>query len=494
MAMTESVQAPRAALQGKSMPFEHSHVRSMARALAAKPFQAPDQTLPQPLAKIGYDEYRSIRFLPERALWRDDKLPFQIQFFHRGFLFANPVDIYEVDNGFAQLISYSPDMFEFGGVAPPDPEANLGFAGFRIHAPFNIPDYYDEVAAFLGASYFRAVSRGLGYGLSARGLAIGTGDPKGEEFPLFKAFWIERPLPTANSLVVHALLDSPSVAAAYRMTIRPGETTVFDVEMVLYPRADLTGIGVAPLTSMFFFAANDRKGIDDYRPAVHDSDGLLIHNGQGDIVWRPLVNPPELQLSVLSDTNPRGFGLMQRARDFRNYQDLESHFEKRPSLWVEPIGNWGAGAVHLVELPTKQEYHDNIIAFWRPREVARASSEYNLTYRLHWGADAPVKSPRAQAVRTGTSAGPDGTRLFVLDFSGEALKGKQHDDLRPFVQADRGKILNTVVQRNSPTESWRLSFQLVPEDKSPVELRARLISGDEPVTETWVYQWRPRTA
>ncbi len=247
----------------------------MARDAASRPYKAPDTKLPENLKNLDYDHYRQIRFLPERALWRREKLPFEVQFFHRGFFFAPKVDIYAVENGQATKIAYRPDDFSFGSNAPPDPQTDLGFAGFRLHATINRPEYYDEVCVFLGASYFRAVAKGEIYGLSARGLAINTAEAKGEEFPLFKTFWIEKPASNANSIVVHALLDSESATAAYRFTIRPGDTTVFDVEMAIYPRVDLDHAGLAPMTSMFFFGPNNRVNVDDFRPAVSADKHLL---------------------------------------------------------------------------------------------------------------------------------------------------------------------------------------------------------------------------
>jgi glucans biosynthesis protein len=473
----------------ESRPFDSSRVRTLARDLAAKPFKAPDLRLPDNLAKIGYDEYRSIRFLPERAVWHSEKLPFELQFFHRGFLYSNSVEIFQVFQGRAEPIQYSPDLFSFGQVTAPSADAPLGFAGFRIHAPLNRPDYYDEVGAFVGASYFRAVAKGLTYGLSARGLAIGTANSKGEEFPYFKAFWIERPAQRANSLVVHALLDSQSASAAYRFSIRPGDTTVYDVEMALYPRVDIDELGVAPISSMFFFDSNDRNDIDDYRPAVHDSDGMAIRNGRGESIWRPLSNPRDLQISTFADSNPRGFGLIQRQRNFSAYEDLESRFEKRPSLWAEPIGDWGEGAVHLVEIPTKTEYHDNIVAFWKHKEAAHAKGEYILTYRLHWGVDIPNPPSLARVMRTSVGAGPDDSRLFVIDFAGDALKAVTAEAVKAIVNVDRGETRNIVAQRNRETGGWRLSFQLHSQKEPVIELRAQLLQKDDVLTETWVYRW-----
>ncbi|MDC7784135.1 glucan biosynthesis protein G [Rhodoplanes sp. TEM] len=475
--------------QPVELPFDANVVRRTARTLAEKPFQQPDTSLPPSLTDLDYDKYRTIRFKPDRALWRGEGLPFEAQFFHRGFLFTDRVAIHEVRDGKARPILYSPDLFDFGAVPPPPSDARVGFAGFRLHTPINRPDYYDEVAVFLGASYFRAVAKGQTYGLSARGLSIATADPRGEEFPAFRAFWIEKPPPHTGSIVVHALLDSKSAAAAYRFTIRPGETTVFDVEMTLYPRTDLDLPGIGTCTSMFFFGPNDRVGVDDFRPAVHDSDGLAIRNGRGEEIWRPLHNPADLQISIFEDTNPRGFGLLQRARDFRAYEDLESRFETRPSLWVEPIGDWGTGATQLVEIPTREEIHDNIVAFWRPKDRLSAKGEYWFTYRLHWGAGKPGTPPLAVFARTRAGAGPDGTRRFVLDITGDALKRLDPAAVRGLVETDKGRILNVVTQPNPVEGGWRMSFELAPERETVVELRALLMRGEERLTETWLYRW-----
>jgi periplasmic glucans biosynthesis protein len=476
---------------GESAPFDRSFVRQLARDAAGKPFKAPDTTLPDNLKKLDYDHYRAIRFLPERALWRGENLPFEVQFFHRGFFYLPRVDIYEVANGQATKIKYSPDYFSFGSTPPPGPELDLGFAGFRLHAPINRPDYYDEVCVFLGASYFRAVAKGELYGLSARGLAINTGEAKGEEFPLFKAFWIEKPSANVSSIVVHALLDSESAAAAYRFTIRPGATTVFDVEMAIYPRTDLDHAGLAPMTSMFLFGPNDRVNVDDFRPSVHDSDGLAILNGRGEQLWRPLNNPRDLQISSFADLNTRGYGLMQRQKNFFAYQDIESSFENRPSLWAEPIGDWGEGSVQLIEIPTKEEIHDNIAAFWKPANPLQRNGEHTYTYRLHWGPDAPKATSLARFSRTAVGARGEGVKIFVLDLTGERLKSVDPKTIRGNVSAEKAEIRNTVTQPNPATGGWRLSFEISSKEKSPIELRASLMQGNDAISEVWVYRWTP---
>ena len=471
-------------------PFNATIVRDLARTRAANPFKPADTKLPEPFAKLGYDVYRTIRFDPAQALWHGAGLPFEAQFFHRGWLFPDRIDIYEVVDGVARPILYRPAMFTFGaGLAPP--QGDLGFAGFRLHAPINRPDYFDEVCVFLGASYFRAVGKNEGYGLSSRGLSLRTGDPGGEEFPAFRTFWLERPQKGTNSIVVHALLDSPSCAGAFRFTIRPGEDTIMDMETALFPRVDLDQVGVGTGTSMFFFDASDRAGIDDYRRAVHDSDGLMMLTGRGEQLWRQLANPHKLQVSSFMDTSPRGFGLVQRKRELRQYEDLEAHYERRPSLWVEPIGDWGEGQVRLLEIPTKDEVNDNIVAFWRPKQLLRAKSEINYTCRLHWTDLPPIGSSLARFVATRAGAGPvAGSRLFVLDLAGEALKSLPADaQPRLAVSADKGKIQNPVAHAAPEIGGWRIAFELRPEGADIVELRAQLLQGDTPLSETWLYRW-----
>jgi glucans biosynthesis protein len=470
-------------------PFDAATVRNLARDLAQHPYKGPDSSLPDLLAKLDYPAYRSIRFNPRFALWRGQKLKFTAEFFHRGSLYKERVDIFEVANGRATPIRYSPDMFTFDKLTPPT--GDLGFAGFRLHYPINRPDYFDEICAFLGASYFRALARDQGYGMSARGLAIKTAEPTGEEFPLFRAFWLERPAKGSDAIVVHALLDSESAAAAFRFTIHPGRQTVFDTEMALYPRVGIGAHGMASLTSMFLFDTNDRTRVDDYREAVHDSSGLLIWNGKGEQIWRPLTNPRELQISAFADSGPRGFGLMQRRRNLTDYQDLEAHYEKRPSLWVEPGGDWGQGVIELVEIPSSREINDNIVAFWRPHAPLKAKSEYMLNYRLHWCWSAPLTSPLAQVEATRCGLAWDQKhRQFVIDFANGVVKRRGPDVLPAIdVGCSTGKIENPTVERNPATGGWRLSFQLDQGGEKLIEMHARLMDGETPLTETWLYRW-----
>ena len=473
-------------------PFENATVRRLAAALSRQPYADPDIRLPTAIDRVTYDQYGGIRFKPERALWAGQKRPFTAEFFPRAALYRARVDIFEVADGQAQPFPYSPDLFDYADPTLRVPD-NLGFAGLRLRSPINRPDVYDEVCVFLGASYFRAVGRNQLYGLSARGLALSTGTARGEEFPRFTAFWLETPAPGVNAIVIHALLDSPSTTGAYRFTIRPGDTTVFDVESALYPRTDILEAGIAPLTSMYVFDLKDARRFDDWRPAVHDSDGLAITNGRGEQLWRPLANPLDLQISAFSDASPRGFGLMQRNHSFAAYQDLQVNYERRASGWVEPIGDWSQGAVTLVEIPTANETNDNIVAFWRPRDKLVAHGEYTYTYRLHWGSDRPNPGPLARVASTRSGAGEQpGTRVFVIDFTGDIVKNLPSDaHTRVDFSNSAGTIGTVYSLPNSETGGWRISFSMDPAGAKLVEMHCYLANDQGPLTETWIYRWTP---
>ena len=472
-----------------SNPFDAETVVQLARSLASRAYVPPDTTLPAALAGANYDQYRDFRYRPDKALWRDlPGVAFQAQFFHRGFLFKPRVEMHVVEGDLARELPFSTSLFDYSPNPTPALDDATGFAGFRLHAPLNSRDYFDELCVFLGASYFRAVGKGLAYGLSARGLALGSGDPGPEEFPVFRAFWLHRPDAGSTAITVDALLDGPSIAGAYRFRIQPGEDTVFEVDARLFPRVNLAHAGIAPLTSMYQFDASDRTGIDDYRPSVHDSDGLGLWTGTDEQVWRPLHNPSSIQHSGFQDRTPRGFGLMQRKRGFDDFEDAEAGYEKRPSAWIEPLDDWGAGEVHLVEIPTADEYQDNIVAFWRPAEALKAGSERRWRYRLHWTASKLWKPALAHvaATRIGARPGEDRSiRLVVIDFEGGDIGT---DAPQVEVAATTGRIANPVVHAR-PGGGWRVGFEFAPDGRTSSELRARLHRGGAAVSETWVYRW-----
>jgi glucans biosynthesis protein len=474
--------------------FTDETVIEEARRLALAPFAAPRTPMPKSLAGLDYDHYRDIRFRPEQAIWKTDGLSFHLHVLHRGWLFADPVEIALADGDKALHLPYQPDFFSTGNVmTTPLPTEDLGYSGWRALYPINRTRVFDEVVVFQGASYFRSLARDQVYGLSARGLAIKTADPTGEEFPTFRAFWIERPSRGAHVLVAHALLDSPSTSGAYRFTVRPGDSTMIDVEAVLFPRTKLDNVGLAPATSMFMFSANGRERADDFRPEVHDSDTLLIFNGSGEHLLRPLANPVELQVSAFQDHSPKGFGLLQRDRSVADYQDFEAKYERRPSLWIEPMGDWGDGAVVLTEIPSDAEIHDNIVLFWRPRQPLAAGSEYRFSYRLFWG-DGPAAAydrARVLATRRGRADAhaPTPVRRFIIDYS--RRPGTHGPKALPEakVTASAGEVRNVVVEPNPVVGGYRLSFVFDPKQTKLSELRAELSFKDGRLAETWVYRW-----
>jgi glucans biosynthesis protein len=471
--------------------FSASSVEAMARALASAPFQVPDRTMPRAFRDLNYDRYRMIRFNEARTTWREMGLPFRLQFFHRGFLYDTPVAIHQVGGGEAAAIDYDGGYFSFPPELEPPGDPRFGFAGFRLLHPLNRPDHFDEVIAFLGASYFRALGAGHIYGISARALAIGTATPQGEEFPFFRSFWIERPAPRARQAVVHALLDSQSVTGAYRFTIRPGTSTVIDVAACLFPRVPIATIGLAPGTSMFLHGPNDRRNTDDFRPRVHDSDGLFMINGAGEEIWRPLTNPRTLQVSAFADATPVGFGLMQRERGFAAFQDLEARYHRRPGLWVEPLGDWGAGHVLLVEIPADREIHDNIVAFWRPAQPLTPGVPFRIAYRLLWTGESPGSSDLARFTGPLVGAGTDRrSRRFVLDAVGGRLSSPQAGGaLQLDLTAQGGSLRHVDLRGNDETQGVRIAFELAPGNAPLVELRAQLRDAQGLASETWLYRW-----
>ncbi|HEX5867793.1 MAG TPA: glucan biosynthesis protein G, partial [Beijerinckiaceae bacterium] len=381
-------------------PFRFEDVVRRARDLAAVPYDAAVPPLPPPLAQLDFDAYRDIRFRPDRALLGGAGGPFRMHLFHLGFLFQRPVTVNVIRDGVPTPVPYQPQLFDYGRTKIERPlPINVGFAGFRLHYPLNDPRVFDELIAFLGSSYFRFLSRGQRYGLSARALAIGV-DGETEEFPFLREFWVEAAPAGAERAVIYALLDSASVTGAYRFEVYPGAETTLDVAATLFPRRSIAAVGLAPLTSMFYEGENDRRGADDFRPELHDSDGLLLHTGSGEWIWRPLHNPAKKWISAFVDNNPRGFGLVQRDRTFENYQDLEAHYHQRPGYWVEPTGQWGEGFVKLVEIPTGNETHDNVVAYWQPKQPYEPGQEIAFSYRMRSLLGADGMHPGGKVVNT----------------------------------------------------------------------------------------------
>ncbi|HYF41721.1 MAG TPA: glucan biosynthesis protein G [Ramlibacter sp.] len=483
--------------------FDFETLAQLARERALAPAEAAPSDLPPALAALDYDGLRDIRFRPDHALWRDRGLPFEAMFFHRGRYHPQPVRIHELGTqGQVRPVRYENTSFDYGR-NPVDGRGwgDLGFAGFRVHYPLNSPDYKDELVVFLGASYFRALGAGQQYGLSARGLAIDTaGAEQPEEFPRFSEFWLQQPEPGARELTVYALLESARATGAYRFVVRPGTQTRMEVRSRVFLRASagqpVKTLGIAPLTSMYLAGENQPRS-GDFRPEVHDSDGLMIASASGEWLWRPLQNPAQPLVNSFSLEGLRGFGLMQRDRAFASYEDSEARYERRPSAWVRPIGDWGPGRVELVQLPTPDETHDNIVAYWVPGRLPPAGEPLEFAYELSWQGDEQQRPPGAWATQSRRGLGYfrqehaallAGQVQYVVDFTGPSLQAlPPQAPVRAVATADaNGRIEQQLAYFNPATASWRMTLRVSRVDPArPVELRAFLQHGNDILTETW---------
>ena len=493
--------------------FGFDEVARIARDAAAVAWIAPADSRPPELRELTYDQQRDIRYRPEKAIWREQGLPFELQFFHLGRGLVHPVEIHELHEGRVRRLGYDAAAWDFGANRfDRSGWGYLGHAGFRVHHALNSPAYKDELIVFLGASYFRALGRGQQYGLSARALAIDTVGVSPEEFPRFTRFWIERPAPDAKALTILALLESPRATAAVRFVVTPGDSTVVDTQLRVFLRAGTTAptmLGLAPLTSMFLHGENQPQAVD-YRPEVHDSDGLQVAGvGPGaapgsasEWIWRPLVNPPRQPYTPLAPSfalqRLQGYGLMQRDRAPRSYEDPEARYERRPSAWVEPVGDWGPGRVQLLMLPTPDETEDNIVAAWVPATLPAPGEALDIGYRLHWQAREKTLpqsvTPLAHATqsRRGRSwAEPlAGEVQHLVDFEGPALAGLPAGATVEAVASTGpgGRVLQAHAYPLPPElgGGWRLQLRVQRDDATqPLELRAFLRSGTTTLTETW---------
>ena len=483
------------------VPDFFANVAAQAQERARTPYVAPASELPAELAALDYDGYRDIRFRPASSVWRDTQLPFEAQFFHRGLYQREAVRIHEIGPEGVRPLPYRSGDYDFGrNRLQPRGWGDLGHAGFRIHYPLNGPQYKDELVVFLGASYFRALGAGQQYGLSARGLAIDTAGGQGEEFPRFSSFWLQRPAEGARELTVYALLDSPRATGAYRFDLVPGAETTVRVRARLFLRAGaapIATLGIAPLTSMFFSGENQpRPG--DFRPEVHDSDGLQVATGAGEWLWRPLQNPKQPTVTSFTVPSLHGFGLMQRDRAFASYEDTEARYERRPSAWVRPLSDWGPGRVELVQLPTPDETHDNIVAYWVPAQLPAAGEPLDFAYEIAWQGATQAQPPGSRVLQSRRGMGY--TRLspmelsgqvqYVLDFEGPALAGLPPDaPVRAVVTADaNGRVLEQNAFAHPAGNRWRLALRVQKLDPArPVELRAFLQKDNNVLSETWTH-------
>lgn len=498
-AQTESDPAP---AQATPDTHQFEHVIEMARVRAQSEDKPDRMKLSGAFDDLDYDRFRGIRFRRSADPIADSGSQFGIDLLPPGGFYQDRVSLFLVKNGMAREIAFDPQVFDFdpllfdGGVQEFSDEAKrgLGWSGFRLRFPVNNPDVMDEVAVFQGASYFRAVARDTLYGLSARGLALNTGGTEGEEFPRFTRFWIHQPAADARSIRVEALLESASVTGAFAFEIMPGAETVFVVKSCLFPRRDIQHYGIAPLTSMYYFSPSRRAGMDDYRNAVHDSEGLAMHTGSNKRLWRPLANPPTLQFSAFQDDNPKGFGLLQRKRGFDYYQDGEARYDKRPSAWIIPHGNWERGHVSLIEIPVTNEFNDNIVAFWTPATPLRAGERADFNYDLIWSAQGSEQIARARivATRSGRSVNNPNSFTIAVDFAPDGSHVLDPATLKLDVRAGAGEIRAAHITRLPESGHLRAAFEYIPANKQMAEMQLRLDDqSGEQVAESWYYRWTP---
>ena len=499
---------PTAAALAAEKPFTFENVEQAAKELATVPFK-PAPAIPEALHKLDYDTWRKIRFRPDNAFFGKGKSPYELQFFHPGFLYDRTVKLHVIDGNKVEPLTVTKAMFDYSQVKDLADQlpTEIGAAGFRIHSAINTASYLDEFTVFLGASYFRAVARGQAYGLSARGLAINTAEPEGEEFPWFREFWIVKPAAgkAAKGLTIYALLDSDSLTGAYAFTIVPGRETVMDVTSRIYPRTPIKKLGIAPLTSMFLYGENSLPGSRmDWRPEVHDSDGLLVHFANGEWLWRPAQNPATLLVNSFEADNLKGFGLLQRDTEFADYQDTEARYENRPSLWIEPRGDWGPGRVEMVLIPSEQEIHDNVVAYFSPKVAVAPGTPLRFDYRMRWLKTPAELPPGVRTAATRSSQPDKNSRFFVVDFMGDKLPALKPDaKAEAVVSVGPGAtLLSQQCFRNPVTGGYRLTFAIgfeggstlqgiLPEKRGPIELRAFLKFDDKSVSETWSYAVTP---
>ncbi|MDB5946362.1 MAG: glucan biosynthesis protein [Ramlibacter sp.] len=474
---------------GCALSFGFDDVAREADRLARAPYRQP-AAADANLAAMTYDAYRKQRFRPEFSTWRGSGTPFELQYFPLGRSFTRPLEMFEVVGDAVHPLRVPAGAFENG--------ASGGVAGWRLNRWIDEPQRSDEVLAFLGASYFRLIAPALRYGVSARGLAVDTVGGSGEEFPAFTTFWVVRPSAGESTVRFFALLESPRVTGAYAFVVKPGPSvTTIEIRARLTLREPVARLGIAPLTSMFLGGENQPLS-NDYRPEVHDSDGLQVASGDGEWLWRPLSNPSGVFVTSFAMRSLRGFGLMQRDRAFTSYQDLEARYDLRPSAWVEPIGDWGAGRVELLQFRTPDETHDNVGAWWFPDRLPGAGEPVEFAWRLTVSDRQPLP-PGAWVVQSRSGHGwredaiPPSHRAYQLDFAGPALEGLGDGDVEAVASGNANvRGLRAIAYPNSALPGWRVSLDFERIDpRQAAELRVFLRRGSRVLSETWSHALAP---
>ncbi|PIJ50090.1 glucan biosynthesis protein D [Erwinia sp. OLTSP20] len=510
-----SAWADAAIADGTAKQFDFDVLKKHAASLARQAYSGVPAPLPATLANLTPQAYNEIAYDQAHSLWNNiEGRQIDVQFFHVGMAFKRRIRMFSVDpaNREAREIHFRPELFNYNDAhvdtAQLQGKTDLGFAGFRA---FKAPQLSSrDIVSFLGASYFRAVDETYQYGLSARGVAINTFSTGEEEFPDFTAFWFETPKAGDTTFTVYALLDGPSCTGAFRFIIHCEEKrVVMEIENNLYARKDIKQLGIAPMTTMFSCGTNERRMCDTIHPQIHDSDRLAMWTGKGEWICRPLNNPQRLTYNAFADENPRGFGMLQTDHNFDDYQDVIGWYNKRPSLWVEPLGKWGKGSIEMMEIPTTGETLDNIVCFWQPDNAIVAGSQHSFSYKLYWSGLPPVQSnlARVYATRTGMGGFPEGwapgehypqvwARRFAVDFIGGDLNAAAPKGITPVIDVSAGSIKQVEILYVEPFNGYRILFDWYPASDATeaIDMRLYLRTGNETLSETWLYQYIPPSA
>ena len=482
-------------LLGPPVDFTPGAVLDLARALAKQPFKPLSNDLPDPFKSLSYEQYAGIHLKPEARIWADENTGFVVEPLHRGFQTNNRIELNLVADGKAYRLVYDTKLFDFGSLSPSPKIGDIGFSGFRVLVPQSqngqAKQSFGEIASFQGSNFFHAMAEGQVAGLMARALALKVADPKGEETPIFRTIWIEKPSRVSGLMVVHAVLDSDSLTAAFRFTIRPGEATIIDTESTIVPRANVDNFGLASMSATHLMGFLDHKRFDDYRPNVSEACGVQMLTGADEWVWRPITNRQTLQISTFIDNKPKGFGLLQRDRNFESYDDEEHQWEKRPSLWIEPLGEWAEGGVQLIEIPSQSDANDNILCFWRPKAPLQAGVEVSFDYRQFWCWDPPTKPDLARTLHSRSGSAGKHQRFFV-EFQGDIFADSARTaGMTPTLTAGSGSITMMKTFIDLEKKAYRVLFELDPAGADSSELRLLLEANGQRISETWLYRWTP---
>ena len=473
--------------------FSAAKVVEMARALAAEPHKPPGSAPLDPLGSASPEEIATIRYRTGDLIWAGAGLAFAIEPVHRSRNFPGEVELYTVEGTTASRVVYDPARCDFGTLKPPPASAHLGFTGFRILRRRDDGQLL-PAASLVNASILAGIAPNQAWGAISRPLSVHLPDQIGEEPSQMRAVWIEQPRSVATELVMHALVDTPSLAGAIRFTLRADDATVIDTECTLFTRKQVDHLALAPVQATYLAGPIDWPPTPDMRPAVYEAAGVQMQTGNGEWIWRPVSNRSRLQISGFVDRDPQGYGLMQRDRGFGAFLDDENDWQRRPSVWIEPIGKWGAGEVTLLEIPAASQNNKNIACYWRPRPGLAAGAEVNYAYRQFWSWQAPSRPDGAivTASRIGRIPGDtsEGKTRFLVQFEGGQLGDPaKAAAIVPTIWSSAGKVAAIRVYRAPRQNSMRVVFDLDAGGQPLVELRVWLKHDNAPMSEAWLYRW-----